>query len=100
MDCSGECYGSALVDECGVCAGDSSSCNMPVASDFTIEVNEDGSIEITLSAVDPNQDPLTFEVTAGPESGSLEGDAPSLVYTPSADFNGQDSFTYTASDGE
>ena len=40
MDCSGVCYGSAEVDECGVCAGDSSSCNRPVASDITVEVNE------------------------------------------------------------
>ena len=33
MDCSGECGGSAVEDDCGVCGGDGSSCNYGVQFD-------------------------------------------------------------------
>ena len=26
LDCFGQCYGDASVDDCGICGGDSSSC--------------------------------------------------------------------------
>ena len=42
---------------------------------------------------------LSFTVVSGPSNGLLSGTAPNLTYTPAADFNGSDSFTFTANDG-
>ena len=35
-----------------------------------------------------------------PNNGTLSGTAPNLTYSPLANFNGNDSFTYKANDGE
>lgn len=49
---------------------------------------------------DPNGDRLTASLITGPAHGSLELNADgSLRYTPEADYNGTDSFTYRAADG-
>jgi VCBS repeat-containing protein len=49
---------------------------------------------------DPDGDPLTATLVAGPANGSLTLNADgSFNYTPNANFNGSDSFTYQASDG-
>ena len=40
MDCSGECFGSSVFDECGVCGGYGESC-----SAFG-DVNDDGVLNI------------------------------------------------------
>jgi hypothetical protein len=84
----------------------------PIADAKTTTVDEDATRTITLSATDPEgDDPLTF-AAASPGNGSLS--APTNVtcnhgtpnvctaevdYTPTANFNGADSFTYTAGDG-
>ena len=41
---------------------------------------------------------LPIRVTQ-PLSGTLSGNAPNLVYTPNADFVGNDSFTFKVNDG-
>jgi hypothetical protein len=43
--------------------------------------------------------PLTFVVTAGPTQGALSGTAPHIHYTPRANYNGADSFSFRVSDG-
>jgi VCBS repeat-containing protein len=49
---------------------------------------------------DPDGDPLTAVPASPPSHGSLTLNADgSFTYTPTADFNGTDSFTYRASDG-
>ena len=49
---------------------------------------------------DADGDPLTVVLVAGPAHGSLTVNANgSFVYTPDADWNGTDSFTYRANDG-
>jgi hypothetical protein len=49
---------------------------------------------------DSDGDPLTAVLGAGPANGSLILNADgSFDYTPDADFNGSDSFTYVANDG-
>ena len=73
--------------------------NAPIATDQIVSVNEDGSVEISLSASDKDEDDLTFTVLTQPKNGTLTGNAPVLVYVPSADFFGPDSFTFKADDG-
>ncbi len=55
---------------------------------------------ITLKATDPDGNPLTYSIASGPTNGALgpiQGNV--VVYTPSVDYTGPDSFTYKASDG-
>jgi uncharacterized repeat protein (TIGR01451 family) len=71
----------------------------PEADAQSLMTPEDTPIAITLSGGDPQGDPLTFAIAAGPSRGALSGTPPDLTYTPGANFNGADSFTFTVSDG-
>ncbi|MEO0453946.1 MAG: Ig-like domain-containing protein, partial [Verrucomicrobiota bacterium] len=71
----------------------------PVSEAISIETNEDEAVDITLIANDIDEDSLIYQIISGPGSGSLSGTAPDLVYTPAANFNGTDTFTFQASDG-
>lgn len=77
----------------------------PVANNDNFETNED--IELTVPAtgvlgndVDVDGDMLTAVLETGPSNGvlTLNPDG-SFTYTPNANFNGTDSFTYFANDG-
>jgi hypothetical protein len=72
----------------------------PTADEQSLSLNEDTSTGVILTGSDIENDALTYSVFASPLNGTLSGDAPSLVYTPNADFNGNDSFTFTVNDGE
>ena len=49
---------------------------------------------------DPEDDPLSAALVSGPSHGTLTLNANgSFTYTPAADYDGTDSFTYRASDG-
>ena len=76
-----------------------SSNQAPMADDQSVDTNEDTGIPIVLSATDPDGDILTYEIVLPPVNGTLSGSPPNLTYTPNADFNGQDSFTFQAFDG-
>jgi VCBS repeat-containing protein len=72
----------------------------PVADDQSITTDEDTPKEIALSATDVDEgDSLTYHVVSGPAHGTLSGTGANLTYTPDADFFGEDSFTFSASDG-
>ncbi len=70
----------------------------PIPNPQSVTTDEDLPLGITLSATDVENDPLTFAVVDPPTNGTLTGSPPDVSYTPNADFNGQDSFTFTASD--
>lgn len=53
---------------------------------------------IQLSASDANGDRLTYRIIAMPSHRFLSGVFPDVVYTPSAEYVGEDSFTFMASD--
>ena len=72
----------------------------PVATAGVTGTSEDTPASITLTGSDAENDPLTFTVVNGPANGVLTGAAPDLTYTPTADFYGADSFTFTASDAD
>ena len=71
----------------------------PVAQNQSVTTDEDMAKAIVLGATDVDGDTLSFTVVTGPSNGSLSGAAPNLTYTPVANFNGSDSFTYRANDG-
>lgn len=73
----------------------------PVASGQNITTDEDTAVTITLSASDPEGNPLSYAVVSEPANGALSAVADNQVtYTPGANFNGQDSFTFKANDGQ
>lgn len=79
--------------------------DLPLAIDDAFTVGEDDVLTVVASGVlgndsDADNDPLTATLVTGPSNGTLSLNADgSLVYTPDADFNGVDTFTYRASDG-
>ncbi len=71
----------------------------PTANSQAIDTLEDTPVAITLTGSDPDNDALTFILVGEPENGFLTGTAPDLTYTPAANFNGPDSFTFKVNDG-
>ena len=74
--------------------------NPPVAYDQSVTTAEDTLKGISLTASDPDGDPLTYYIVTGPSHGSLSGSPPSVTYTPALNYNGADSFTFKAYDGQ
>ena len=74
----------------------------PVAIDLTATTDEDGATALMLLASDDDGGPLLYTILDAPEHGTLsspDGDTAARTYTPAADFNGIERFTYQASDG-
>ena len=71
----------------------------PVANPQSVSTAEDTAKAITLSGSDIEGSPLTYEVLTPPAHGSLSGSAPNLTYTPAANYNGPDSFSFKVNDG-
>ena len=74
----------------------------PVALDGTITTNEDAAItgSVSFSDIDVPADALVASVVTNPAHGTLVfGADGSYTYTPDANFNGTDSFTYKVNDG-
>ncbi len=89
--------GMAILSACG---GDPAPANhAPTATAQSITTAEDTAKAITLAGTDEDNDTLTYTVASSPTHGTLSGTAPNLTYTPTANFNGSDSFTFTVNDG-
>jgi hypothetical protein len=71
----------------------------PAVSNQTLAAAEDTARNVTLTAVDPDNTQLSYAIVEAPSHGTLTGSAPNLTYTPSANYNGADSFRFQASDG-
>jgi hypothetical protein len=71
----------------------------PVANAQSVTTNEDIALAMTLSGTDAEGSTLTFAIGASPTHGTLSGTAPNVTYTPAANYNGSDSFTFTVNDG-
>jgi hypothetical protein len=71
----------------------------PVALWQSVTTAEDTPVAITLTGSDVDGDMLTFSIVTAPVNGTLSGTPPQVTYTPNADSNGPDSFTFHVSDG-
>ncbi|MBX3738731.1 MAG: tandem-95 repeat protein, partial [Candidatus Didemnitutus sp.] len=71
----------------------------PTADAQSVTTPEDSPKAIVLTGSDPDNDALSYAVTQPPSHGTLSGTAPDLIYTPHDNFNGNDSFRFTVSDG-
>jgi VCBS repeat-containing protein len=84
----------------------------PAAGNQAVATNEDTLLLVMLSGVDANQCELNFTIVSSPAKGTLgaitnngctsgtpNADTAALTYTPGANLNGSDSFTFRVSDG-
>ncbi|NAX48783.1 tandem-95 repeat protein [Photobacterium halotolerans] len=72
----------------------------PQGENLTLTLAEDTSLSIAPAMTDVDSTALSLLVTDAPLHGSLTAQGSSWLYTPSADFNGADSFNYQVTDGE
>ncbi|MCF6391655.1 cadherin-like domain-containing protein, partial [Mycobacterium sp. MBM] len=74
----------------------------PVTAGDTFTTNEDSAVNgnVLTNDSDTDGDTLTATLVDGPTNGTLQLNSDgTFTYTPTADFNGTDTFTYTAGDG-
>jgi large repetitive protein len=80
--------------------------NAPVAVASSVTTLEDQAVTVTLTGTDTENDPLTFAIVSSPTLGSLGAIVPTgpqsatVLYTPAADANGSDGFSFTVNDGQ
>jgi len=73
---------------------------LPVASNSTESMDEDGILSANMVATDPQNDTLTYTVLGSPQNGTLQVDGAdgSYTYTPNSNWSGTDYFSFSVSD--
>nr|MBF0221865.1 hypothetical protein [Desulfobulbaceae bacterium] len=71
----------------------------PVVKDAEFSMAQGNELAVNLTAEDAEGDALSYEILSLPLYGKLSGQAPHLIYIPSKEFAGQDSFMFRVSDG-
>ena len=77
--------------------------DLPVPVDQALSTEEDNALSIGLEGSDIDSANLTFSIFNDPQNGSLselDSITNSVVYTPNANFNGIDEFTFRVHDGQ
>ena len=93
--------GTGLTDTAVVSVTVNSVVDAPIANPDNAVVDEDTAVTISIldNDHDPDGDPLTLTTLSTPANGVVIVNVDnSVTYTPTAEFNGGDSFTYTISD--
>ncbi|WP_338018308.1 Ig-like domain-containing protein [Vibrio navarrensis] len=72
----------------------------PTATDVSATGEEETPLTITLNGSDVEGSSLSYQVATAPVNGSVTIMGNQAVYTGNSNFFGQDSFTYSVSDGE
>ena len=92
--------GGALTDTDSVAITVNPVNDSPFASNQTVNTNEDTAVSIGLLATDVDSAVLTYTIVATPLHGTLLKTAEGVyTYTPDANYNGIDTFTFKATDG-
>ncbi len=71
----------------------------PLAAAQSVTTAEEVAQAIVLNGTDVEGSSLTHTVVSPPTKGVLSGTAPNLTYTPNANVNGSDAFTFKVNDG-
>lgn len=71
----------------------------PIANARTATTAEDTAVAIVLTGSDVEGSSLTYTIVSQPLKGTLSGTPPNVIYTPAANANGADSFTFRVRDG-
>lgn len=71
----------------------------PIAMGQSLTTLEDIALAITLTGTDVEGSALTGTIVTPPAHGTLSGGGANLVYTPTANYSGPDSFTFKVNDG-
>jgi endonuclease I len=71
----------------------------PVATPQSVSTPEDTAKVVTLAGTDEDGDPLTYAIASQPAHGTVGLAGSQATYTPAANYNGPDSFTFTSNDG-
>ncbi len=72
----------------------------PVADPQTVMLDEDTQKQITPKGSDADRDGLTFALASNPMHGTLTNSLSGWVYTPDANYSGDDFFHFKANDGK
>ena len=70
----------------------------PIATDQLVNTDEDTPVDLSLDADDQDADDLTVTITDPADRGAVAGSDLEWTYTPDANVNGGDAFTYEACD--
>jgi VCBS repeat-containing protein len=74
--------------------------DLPVSGNGSLTLAEDSVAKSSVHATDIDGDDLTYALVNGPQHGTIQFKADgTFTYTPHADYNGTDSFTFKANDG-
>ena len=71
----------------------------PVVQDVGLSIDEDTTINITLSGSDPEGESITYSLVDDSNNATVTLNGNVASYTPNTHFNGTDTFTYKANDG-
>ncbi|HJY09637.1 MAG TPA: discoidin domain-containing protein, partial [Nitrososphaeraceae archaeon] len=90
----------ASITELDIFGSSGSSNSPPVANNQAVTTNKNTAKSITLTATDPDNNPLTYAIVTQPTHGTVTGGTgASRTYTPTTGYVGSDSFTFKANDG-
>ncbi len=70
----------------------------PVAQGQTVSTAEDTPLALVLAGSDADLDTLDYFIQGNPSHGTLNGTAPTVTYTPTANYSGPDTFTFYVRD--
>jgi hypothetical protein len=71
----------------------------PVTTDQSASTDEDTAVDITLTSSDVEGDTVTYSIVSDVSNGTTSLSGATVTYTPTANFNGTDTFTFKANDG-
>ncbi len=72
----------------------------PTANNQSVSTMQNQAKAIALTGADPQGSNLTYTVLTSPTHGSRTGTPPSVTYTPTTGYIGNDQFTFKVNDGE